>query len=94
MLKSHVLYKCEKQKILNTNLLHKLPFAIFYYLYIVKLKFVYMWEEDEIYLNREHGDGGDLHVMTELEIIEKGNSLAHAYIAIGLKAHISYWSSR
>lgn len=45
---------------------------------------------EKTYLNNEHGNRRDLHVMTELEIIEKGNSLSHAYITVRLEAHISY----
>lgn len=31
--------------------------------------------------------------MAELEIVEKGNSLSHAYISVRLEAHVSYWFS-
>lgn len=45
------------------------------------------------YLNNEHGNWWYLHVMAELEIIEKRDCLGHAYISIGLEADIGYWSS-
>ncbi|KAG9134037.1 hypothetical protein Leryth_004742 [Lithospermum erythrorhizon] len=37
--------------------------------------------------------GGDLHVVTQLEIAEEGDRLSHAHIAIGFKAYICYWST-
>lgn len=45
-------------------------------------------------LRPEHRSWWDFHVVTKLEILNKGESLSHAYISIYLEAHIRYRTPR
>lgn len=38
-------------------------------------------------LGHEHGARGDLHVVAELEVADKGEGLGHGYVAVGLEEH-------
>ena len=46
------------------------------------------------YLGHKHGPWRNLHVMTQLKILQKGQSLAHADVTIYLEAHICNRPSR
>jgi hypothetical protein len=39
-----------------------------------------------IYLNKEHGLGRDLHIVAKFEVREEGNGLRHAHVAIDFEA--------
>ena len=39
-------------------------------------------------LCHEHCSGRNLHVMTKLEVLQKGDPLFHAYVAIHFKAYV------
>lgn len=45
------------------------------------------------YLSHKHGPWGNLHVVTQLKILQECQSLAHADVAIYLETHICNWSS-
>ena len=45
-------------------------------------------------LCHEHGSGRDLHVVTELEVLQESDGLRHADVTIDLEAHVCHWISR
>ena len=46
------------------------------------------------YLSHKHGPWGNLHVVAQLKILQKHQSLVHADITVYLEAHIRDGSSR
>lgn len=42
------------------------------------------------YLRHEHCSWRDLHVMSELKVLEERNGLRHAYVSVDLEAHVRH----
>lgn len=46
------------------------------------------WKGVLDYLHKEHGLGGDFHVVAELEVSKEGDGLRHAHVAVYFEAHV------